>query len=69
MDFFPEMTLAQFPKPDFLNFPKPSFWIFFQDSQIGFKELQKFMFGQNCCPVINTLLILAFNKGPLSLIN
>ena len=46
--FFPEMTLAQFPKSDFLNFrwiffPKmtlaqfPVFGFFFQDSRIGVK--------------------------------
>ena len=47
--FFPEMTLAQFPKSDFLNFrwiffPKmtlaqfPVFGFFFQDSRIGVKK-------------------------------
>ena len=47
--FFPEMTLAQFPKSDFLNFrwiffPKmtlaqfPVFGFFFQDSRIGVNE-------------------------------
>ena len=49
--FFPEMTLAQFPKSDFLNFrwiffPKmtlaqfPVFGFFFQDSRIGVKRQQ-----------------------------
>ena len=48
--FFPEMTLAQFPKSDILNFrwiffPKmmlaqfPVFGFFFQDSRIGVKLL------------------------------
>ena len=47
--FFPEMTLAQFPKSYFLNFrwiffPKttlaqfPVFGFFFQDSRIGVKS-------------------------------
>ena len=51
--FFPEMTLAQFPKSDFLNFrwiffPKmtlaqfPVFGFFFQDSRIGVKEFSNF---------------------------
>jgi len=48
--FFPEMTLAQFPKSDFfifrwIFFPKmtlaefPIFGFFFQDSRIGVKML------------------------------
>ena len=47
--FFPEMTLAQFPKPEFFNFrwiffPKmtlaqfPDFGFFFQNSRIGVKS-------------------------------
>ena len=49
--FFPEMTLAQFPKPEFFNFrwiffPKmtlaqfPDFGFFFQNSRIGVKRLK-----------------------------
>ena len=51
--FFPEMTLAQFPKSDFfifrwIFFPKmtlaqfPIFGFFFQDSRIGVKGLEYF---------------------------
>ena len=53
--FFPEMTLAQFPKSDFfifrwIFFPKmtlaqfPIFGFFFQDSRIGVKVTQKTLY-------------------------
>ena len=53
--FFPEMTLAQFPKSNFLNFrwiffPKmtlaqfPVFGFFFQDSRIGVKDIENLLF-------------------------
>ena len=60
--FFPEMTLAQFPKSDFLNFrwiffPKmtlaqfPVFGFFFQDSRIGVKGSSYYPYSHYifCC--------------------
>merc|ERR1711911_289417 len=69
--FFPEMTLAQFPKSDFfifrwIFFPKmtlaqfPVFGFFFQDSRIGVnKELK------SCLPMRQflTLLFLCGNNA------
>ena len=75
--FFPEMTLAQFPKSDFLNFrwiffPKmtlaqfPVFGFFFQDSRIGvknnFKDLTKMIKKSVFQVLITSMMICSVNR-------